>query len=31
MNTPQRQIECTIPILPVSDLQNAIRYYTGPL
>jgi catechol 2,3-dioxygenase-like lactoylglutathione lyase family enzyme len=31
MKTQQRQVECTIPILPVSDLQNAIHFYTGTL
>lgn len=31
MNTPPRQIECTIPILPVSHLPAAIDFYTGAL
>lgn len=31
MKTPPRQVECTTPILPVSDLRNALRFYTGPL
>lgn len=31
MKSPQRQVECTIPILPVSDLRKAVRFYTGPL
>lgn len=31
MNSTQRQIECTIPILPVTSLWDAIRFYTGPL
>lgn len=31
MSTPPRQIENTIPILPVSDLPDAIAFYTGTL
>ncbi len=31
MSTTPRQIECTIPILPVSNLQEAIAFYTGAL
>lgn len=31
MSTTSRQIECTIPILPVSKLQKAITFYTGTL
>lgn len=31
MKTPPHQVECTIPILPVSDLRNALCFYTGPL
>ena len=27
----KRDLECTIPILPVSDLQSAIRFYTETL
>jgi len=31
MNTNHRQVECTIPILPVSKLQEAIAFYTVTL
>lgn len=31
MNTPERQIECTIPILPVSDLGRSIHFYSQTL
>lgn len=31
MNTSTRQIECTIPILPVRDLARSVAFYTGPL
>ena len=31
MNTSTRQIECTIPILPVRDLARCVAFYTGPL
>lgn len=31
MGTSPRQIECTIPILPVRDLACSIAFYTGPL
>ena len=31
MSTTPRQIVCTIPILPVSHLQEAIAFYTGTL
>jgi predicted lactoylglutathione lyase len=31
MDHPQRQVECTIPILPVSDLARSVRFYTGTL
>lgn len=31
MNTSPRQIECTIPILPVRDLARSVAFYTGPL
>ena len=31
MSTAKPQIECTIPILPVARLNEAIRFYTGTL
>ncbi|HCN78955.1 MAG TPA: bleomycin resistance family protein [Verrucomicrobiales bacterium] len=31
MNTSPHQIECAIPILPVSDLARSVVFYTGPL
>ena len=31
MNHLERQVECTIPVLPVRDLQSSIRFYTGTL
>lgn len=31
MNTPKRQVECTIPVLPVRDLQCSVRFYTETL
>jgi predicted lactoylglutathione lyase len=31
MNKPARQIECTIPVLPVRDLKASIRFYTEVL
>ncbi len=31
MNASERQIECTIPILPVSDLARSARFYTETL
>jgi len=31
MNDPERQIECTIPILPVRELTRSIRFYTETL
>ena len=31
MNTTTRQIECTIPILPVGNLARSIEFYTGTL
>jgi predicted lactoylglutathione lyase len=31
MNHPERQVECTIPILPVRDLKRSIRFYTETL
>jgi predicted lactoylglutathione lyase len=31
MTTENRQIECTIPILPVSQLDKAVRFYTETL
>ncbi len=31
MSTSERQIECTIPILPVSDLVRSIDFYTHTL
>ncbi|MCA9175734.1 MAG: VOC family protein [Planctomycetales bacterium] len=31
MSHPDRQIECTIPILPVRDLTRSIRFYTETL
>jgi catechol 2,3-dioxygenase-like lactoylglutathione lyase family enzyme len=29
--SPPRQVECTIPVLPVSNLARSIRFYTGKL
>jgi len=31
MSIPQRQVECTIPVLPVRDLARSIRFYTETL
>ena len=31
MDHAERQVECTIPILPVRDLQRSIAYYTETL
>jgi predicted lactoylglutathione lyase len=31
MDEPGRQVECTIPILPVRNLANSIAFYTGRL
>ena len=31
MDHPERQVECTIPILPVRDLMRSIRFYTETL
>jgi len=31
MNTPERHVECTIPIMPVSDLLRSIEFYTHTL
>lgn len=31
MNSPDREIECTIPILPVGDLERSIQFYTEVL
>jgi hypothetical protein len=31
MSHPERQVECTIPVLPVSDLGRSIRFYTETL
>ncbi|MEZ5385989.1 MAG: aldo/keto reductase [Prosthecobacter sp.] len=31
MNPPDREVECTIPILPVGDLERSIRFYTETL
>lgn len=31
MDHPSRQVECTIPVLPVRDLQRGIAYYTDTL
>ena len=31
MNHPERQVECTIPVLPVRDLGRSIRFYTETL
>ena len=31
MSNPQRQVECTIPVLPVRDLARSIRFYTETL
>jgi len=31
MNTTKRQIECTIPILPVGNLARSLEFYTGTL
>ena len=31
MNTAERYIECTIPILPVSDLARSTQFYTETL
>jgi catechol 2,3-dioxygenase-like lactoylglutathione lyase family enzyme len=28
MNHPERKVECTIPILPVGDLERSIQFYT---
>lgn len=28
MNQSQHEVECTIPILPVGDLERSIRFYT---
>ena len=27
----QQHVECTIPVLPVRDLQSSLRFYTGTL
>lgn len=31
MLAPERQVECTIPVLPVRDLSRSITFYTGTL
>jgi predicted lactoylglutathione lyase len=31
MTHPERQFECTIPILPVRDLMRSVRFYTETL
>lgn len=31
MSFPKRQLECTIPVLPVANLKNALRFYTQQL
>lgn len=31
MSHPERQVECTIPVLPVRDLNCSIRFYTETL
>jgi catechol 2,3-dioxygenase-like lactoylglutathione lyase family enzyme len=31
MNDSQRHVECTIPVLPVSDLQRSVQFYTETL
>jgi len=31
MSTTHRQVECTIPVLPVRDLQGSLRFYTKTL
>ena len=31
MSHPKHQVECTIPVLPVSDLQRSIQFYTETL
>ena len=31
MDHPQRQVECTIPILPVRELASSVRFYTDTL
>jgi predicted lactoylglutathione lyase len=31
MSQPKCQVECTIPVLPVRDLANSIRFYTNTL
>ncbi len=31
MSSTERQIECTIPVLPVSDLARSIQFYTETL
>jgi predicted lactoylglutathione lyase len=31
MSTAHRQVECTIPVLPVRDLQRSLRFYTETL
>ena len=31
MNPPDREVECTIPILPVRNLERSIQFYTQTL
>ena len=31
MSHPERQVECTIPVLPVRDLKRSIQFYTETL
>jgi catechol 2,3-dioxygenase-like lactoylglutathione lyase family enzyme len=31
MNHPGRQVECTIPVLPVRELARSVRFYTEML
>ena len=31
MNHAERQVECTVPVLPVRDLMRSIRFYTETL
>jgi len=31
MTHPERQVECTIPVLPVRDLKRSIHFYTETL
>jgi predicted lactoylglutathione lyase len=31
MSHSERQVECTVPVLPVRDLQRSVRFYTETL